>query len=156
MTAAADLIHRLASLGFELIPDPPDIRVEYRHGTEPPPETPALLDELRVHKQAALELLAEGLEWNESGERARLDRAYDEADEIACGVPSWADAWTWCRAERPDLADAVDAALDAIDASFKAEDASAHASACHKLVAAVEAVAAEYRSASEPRRRCPA
>jgi len=157
MTAVSATIDRLREMGYELELDPPAaIRFRFVGSGDPPHEAAALLGELQRHKPEALELLAEGLEWNESGEQARLDRAYDSCDRLARTVPSWSDAWTWCRAERPDLGDAVDAALDAIDDAFRAEDTAASMEACRALVEAVRAVAAQYRSASESRRRCPA
>jgi len=97
--SVAETIRTLRDRGFDIRADPPNIHVRHPDRRELD-RARALLDELRARKVEALKLLAEGLDWDEPGERARLDRAYDEADAIACTVPSWADCWTWCRPRR--------------------------------------------------------
>jgi len=149
LTAVAEILDTLRDRGFQLVAEPPNIHVKHPDRRELD-RARALLDELRACKVEALKLLAEGETWDEGRERGRLDGAYDTCDEIAHTVPSWSDAWTWCRAERMDLVDEVDVAFDAIDDAFRAENTTASAEACRSLVAAVRAVADAYLQATGP------
>jgi hypothetical protein len=51
------VLEKLHERGFEVHPDPPDLVVTYPGGREPPPDTPELLAELRVHKDEVLAIL---------------------------------------------------------------------------------------------------
>jgi len=143
LTAVAEILDTLRDRGFQLVAEPPNIHVKHPDRRELD-RARALLDELRACKVEALKLLAEGETWDEGRERGRLDGAYDSCDRIACTVTSWSDAWTWARAERTDLVEAVDAALDAIDDAFRAENTTASAEACRQLVEAVRGAADAY------------
>jgi len=143
VTAVTSLLDDLQRRGFELIPEPPNIRVRHASRAELERNRP-LLDELKRRKAEALEILATDRRWDEEWERARLESAYRWADEEAARTPSWSDAWSWCRADRPDLVEAVDAALDAIDDAFRAENVVGNIEACRALRNAVHAAATAY------------
>jgi hypothetical protein len=82
--------------------------------------------------------------WDDSRERDRLDRTYDDCDAAAAITSSWHDAWDWCRRSRPDLVKTVDDALDAIDAAFQSHDTLRNIEACRTLQLAVQAAVDAY------------
>lgn len=132
MSAAID---RLRELGFELIPEPPDIRLRWPPGPEPP-EARVLLEELRANKPAAL---AELSLWDEATERKRRGAAF----EWAVREPRrWAAAW---EAAPPEIRPFLDESFDRAAAAWRARDVGAHCAALDEFCRVVSVVLDLYQ-----------
>lgn len=138
------VVTKLSRLGFELIPEDPAIRVRYSGGSEPPPETPQLLEELRANKDAALHALTR---WEETAERKRLESTIDRCDKFW-----WRGCWEWSVRNRPDLRDRIDHALDAVSEAWLLKDVATHIRACETLRNTVSEIVAAFQRA-EPTAR---
>lgn len=140
--SVVEMIDDLRRRGFELIPDPPAIRV--RHPSRDVAEASRpLLDELRAKKNEALEILTSTTredEWYDERARQRLVAAFDWADETT--PPG---CWTSLDDDvRANLQGKLDAAFDVIDQSFHDQDPAAFEAGLARFREVVEAAAAEY------------
>jgi hypothetical protein len=116
------VLDKLNKRGFEVRPDPPGLVVTYPGGRKPPPDTPELLAELRVHKAEVLAILESTLgepdAWDECAARRDFEAAFDWADQVTpCGC------WTWLLDNgHRRLQDDLDVAFDEIDHAFMHRD----------------------------------
>lgn len=116
------VLDKLHERGFEVRPDPPDLVVTYPGGREPPPDTPELLAELRVHKDEVLAILeltpGKPDAWDECAAQRDLNAAFDWADQV---TPRGCWVWVLGNGHRR-LQDDLDVAFDEIDHAFMDRD----------------------------------